>query len=363
MKELKTNIVATKPRENSGSSSSNRFDFQKDWAICKLLELHSNPDDYLLTLEHHDDVIIFDSSSEPNKISFFQVKTNIKSNWTINQLIKQKKGKSGNLLNSHLGKLFDHLMNFDENVESLNFITNNKIKGELADSTKCENTSGFCASDLGSDDLDKILNALKKEHSLNDLKNFKDITFFKLGELDIDKHSDLTKAKIVDFLDINFPDLKYQIAPLYKSIFDEIKMKSDFEKEVTNFEELKSRKSVSREDFNKYLNELKNVNSIPLLTSSIESRLNSEKVSFDILSNFRRQSRIYEIKKMSYNDKAFKVIEQRIRTVQSKLNLEGEVGLQEIHDSILSELNIESIVTHDLDANLIHAMIYYIIYE
>lgn len=362
MKDLKTNIIITKPRERSGSISSNRFDFQKDWAICKLLELHSKPDDYLLTLEHHDDIIIFDSSSEPNKISFFQVKTNNKSKWTIKQLIKQEKGKAS-LLNSPLGKLYEHLLNFEEDVESLNFITNNKIKGVLADNTKCEDTAGFCVAELCSSDLDTILNALKKEHSLNDLKNFKDITFFKLGELDIDKHSDLTKALIVNFLDKNFPDLTYQIAPLYKSIFDEIKMKSDYEKEVTNFDELKSRKSISREGFSKYLEELKDVNSIPSQTTSIESRLNSEGVDFNIITNFRRQSRIYEIKKMSYNDKAFKVIEQKIRDVKNNLDLEGKTELQEIHNSILEELDFDSIVTNNIDSSLIHVMIYYIIYE
>ena len=63
------------PRENAGSRSSNRFDFQKNWAICKLLELHQNNEDYVLILDLHEDVIILDSSNNPKCADFFQVKT------------------------------------------------------------------------------------------------------------------------------------------------------------------------------------------------------------------------------------------------------------------------------------------------
>ncbi|MBK6266145.1 DUF4297 domain-containing protein [Marivirga sp. S37H4] len=362
MNELKQNIISTRPRENSGSSSSNRFDYQKDWAICKLLELHTNPEDYLLTLEHHDDVIIFDSSSDPTKISFYQVKTNKKNHWTLNELIKQKKGKTS-LLNSPLGKLFDHLVKFGNKVESLNFITNNKVKGVLADKSKCEDTSGFCLSELKSTELDKIIVALKNEHSLNDLKDFQNITFFKLGELDIDKHSDLAKARIVDFLDKNFSDLSYKIAPLYKSIFDEIKMKTDYEKSVTNFEELKSKKSISRNDFDRYIKELESSNTIPKTTLSIENRLNAENASFQTVQSFKAQSRIYELKKMSYNDKAFRRIESEIRKTKSELTFDEKSSLLSCQKQIINELNTKNLANNSVSEALIEAMVLYIIYE
>lgn len=49
---LKKLVHDNKPREKSGPRSSNRFDFQKEWAICKLLELHQTDDDYLLVLDY-----------------------------------------------------------------------------------------------------------------------------------------------------------------------------------------------------------------------------------------------------------------------------------------------------------------------
>lgn len=361
MNKLKQNIVKIKPRENSGASSSNRFDFQKNWALCKIIELHDQPDDYLVTLEFHDDVIVFDSSTNPDKISFYQVKTNKKSNWTINSLIQRKKGQDGNLLNSHLGKLYEHFEKFDDSVASLNFVTNNKIKGLLSDGTKCEDTVGFCCNEIDKKELDKIIQSLKDEHSLNNLKDFSSITFFKLGELSIDKHSDLTKVKLAEYIEKNMPDVKYQISPLYKSIFDEIRKKSNIEHSITSFEELRRYKSVSRQDFDSYLESLRYSESIKELHNSIESRLNSENADFLIIKNFRKYSKIYEIKKMTYNDKALKIIEKEIK--KAILNIDVNLGLVDSAEQVLSLLEIDRLINNDIDKELIQTIIFYQLYE
>jgi hypothetical protein len=361
LNELKQNIVKVKPRENSGSSSSNRFDFQKNWTLCKILELHDQPDDYLVTLEFHDDVIVFDSSTNPDKISFYQVKTSKSSNWTINGLIKRKKGKDGSLLNSHLGKLYEHIENFEDSVASLNFVTNNKIKGKLTDGTKCEDTIGFCCNDLEKAELDKVIQSLKNEHSLNKLKDFSNITFFKLGELSIDKHSELTKVKLADYIEKNLPDVKYQISPLYKSIFDEIRKKSNVEHSITDFEELKKYKSVSRKDFDSYLESLKTSESIKELYNSVENRLNSEGAGFSIIKSFRKNSKLYEIKKMTYNDKALKNVEKEIKQAIKKID--SSLGIVASSVQILNMLDLNKLTNNDIDKELIQTIIFYQLYE
>lgn len=80
-----------KPRENSGSISSNRFDYQKNWAICKLIEL-SKQSDFLLAFEFYEDIIVFDSSTVPNIIDFYQVKTKNKGKQSISTLVRKNKG-------------------------------------------------------------------------------------------------------------------------------------------------------------------------------------------------------------------------------------------------------------------------------
>jgi len=361
MDDLKQNIIRIRPRENSGSSSSNRFDFQKNWALCKILELHEKPNDYLVTLEFHDDIIIFDSSTDPDKISFYQVKTNKSPNWTINGLITRKKSKDGKLMNSYLGKLYAHIENFKDSVTSLNFITNNKIKGKLKSGVKCEDTFEFCCDDLEKNELDKIIQGLKEEHSLNALKDFSSITYFKLGELSIDKHSELTKIKLAEYIEKKFPDVKYQISPLYKTIFDEIRKKSNVEKEITSFDELKKYKSVSRQDFEYYLESIKSSDSIKELSSSIENRLNSERADFSTIKSFRKNSKIYEIKRMTYNDKALKNVEREIK--QAIMKLDSDLSLVESSNKVLKNLDLEKVITNNIDKELIQTIIFYQLYE
>lgn len=362
MINIKDHIEKIRPRENSGAIATNRFDFQKDWAICKILELHQKPDDYLLTLEYYDDVIVFDSSTDPKKISFYQVKTNKDNNWTLNSLIARKKGKNGDL-NSHLGKLYDHIEKFGDVVESLNFVTNSKIKGKLKNNKNCEETSEFCCADLDNKDLDKIISELKKEHSLNTLKEFEKLTFFKLGELSIEKHTELTKASLADFLDKYLPGVRYQIAPLYKSIFDEIRMKSNVETTISNFEELKIKKSVSRENFNSYLEELTKVEDFKHKKTSIENRLNAESVEFDKIKLFLKYSSEYEIKRMTYNDKNLKIIEKMIEKYISENNIELKNGLFNCMEHIFLNLQTSIVKNPTMDNEMIRTIILHKLYE
>jgi len=362
MKDIKDYIEKIKPRENSGSVATNRFDFQKDWAICKILELHQKPDDYLLTLEYYDDVIVFDSSTDPQKISFYQVKTNKDKNWTLDSLIIRKKGKNGDL-NSHLGKLYDHIEKFGDVVESLNFVSNKKIKGKLKNNKKCEDTNEFCCADLDKKELDKLIAELKKEHSLITLKEFEKITFFKLGELSIEKHTELTKASLADFLDKNLPEVRYQIAPLYRSIFDEIRMKSNVEKTISNFEELKIKKSISRKNFDSFLEELRKVEDFKQIKTSIENRLNSESVDFDKIKLFLKYSAVYEIKRMGYNDRNLKNIERTIEKYISENDIILKNGLFNCMEQIF--LNIQNSIKKSttIDNEMIKTIILHKLYE
>ena len=306
---IKDRVFSVVPRENSGPMASNRFDFQKNWAITKILELHAKPGDYLVSFEYHDDIIVFDSSSDPKKISFYQVKTKTEkaAHWTVNALIKRESGKKGPL-NSFMGKLYDNIIKHNDDVLSLTFVTNSRIKGKLSNDVSCADISGFCCNQLCDKDLSTIIDALKAEHSLNDLGNFKNIMFFKLGELDINHHDQLAKAQLADFIDSKFPGAKYQIVPLYKSIFDEVRKKSNVEEVIVDFETLKRKKSISRDDFDKYLEVVTKNSSIESTMASIEGRLNAEQVSVSLIKTFKRYAKLFEVERMNYANRMLKTV-------------------------------------------------------
>lgn len=109
-----TKFVGRKPRETAGSSSANRFEYQKDWTLYKLLELHRSDDAYLIICDYHEDVVQFDSHSIPKNAVFYQIKTKSSNNWTRKSLTKSQKGKNVNIVFNYcwMGitqKIFLHL--------------------------------------------------------------------------------------------------------------------------------------------------------------------------------------------------------------------------------------------------------------
>ncbi len=99
-------LTSHPPRESSGARTSNRYDFQKNWALCKLLELYSDTSDFLMLLDYHEDVVVLDDESSPEKAYFYQIKTKKSGAWTIATLTRKPKGKDGFALPSIFDKLY-----------------------------------------------------------------------------------------------------------------------------------------------------------------------------------------------------------------------------------------------------------------
>ena len=339
-KDLKLLVFADKPRENAGARSSNRFDYQKDWAIVKLTELHATGQDYMLAFEFHEDIAVFDSPQSPTKIDFYQVKTNDKSHWNLTDFAKTKKGKDDAILPSTLGKLNEQLENFGDYVGGLFLITNSKVQATLQNNIDCLTVTAFNLKDVCSDDVKKLNAKLSIELAGKDLTKLFDLMVFNLQQLDIKHHSDITRAKLSSFIETALPNVKYQIGPIYKAIFDEIKTKNNAEATALSFEELKTTKSISRADFDKYLAVLKNNDSMKELTTSIAHRLDQELVDYRFVASFKMHAKTYEIARMSYDDKQFQQLEQAVFNQVDNFHSTSKVSadMEEIYANLPKEL-------------------------
>lgn len=365
--ELKDKIINVSPRENSGSIASNRFDYQKDWALCKILELHKERNDYLVTLEFHDDIIVFDSSSEPQKVSFYQVKTR-KGNWTINELTKRKTGTTGPL-NSIIGKLYVHWENFKGDAESINFVSNSILKVKLKDrSSKSEDKRVICCQEIAQKEIEKIKNKLVEE--FEELKPFlidafNDVFLFKMHVLDINHHSEIAKGKLTDFIESYLPGLKYRPGVLYKAIFDEIRKKSNYEDHPKSFEELKQKKSISKMDFDKYLLELRKGASFKDFGKQIENRLNAEGCPITFVLKFNKLWDRLEIDRMNYNDKVFQYLIKKTKDIVLKVKKNGylELKLIDLVEMLFDEVNTTCLLKSRFEKDYLKTIILWVLYE
>ncbi|CAM4279124.1 dsDNA nuclease domain-containing protein [Zobellia nedashkovskayae] len=295
------------PRENSGSISSNRFDYQKDWAICKLLEL-SVDKDFLLAFEFYEDIIVFDSSSSPNIIDFYQVKTKGKGKHSIATLLSKKKGSS------ILGKLFNNKLNFNEEANTLSIISNCDYKLNLETG---ENIGiSVCCSELNKGEREKIAKELGKELNISWLKEYFDILFFEKSELTIEHHSDITQQKLNKYIESKYPNIKYNPTLAYSTIFDEVKRKNNIEKPISTFDELVKYKSFSKTDFDKMIQIVASEpNRLEKLKSEILNRLDSENAPMTFRRYFQKNWSNVEIEYLKTNNLLFTKIEKVIHKV------------------------------------------------
>jgi hypothetical protein len=241
-------FIAKPPRERSGSRSANRFDYQLSWAFCLLLDLESQNKDYLLVLDYHDDVVVFDSEHSPSKADFFQVKTETKVNWTLERLLKQLEGNKLSIL----GKLYAHKIAFGEKVRSLNFITNARFHLQTASKPDGTVTESCLVSELCASALDELKNALMREHKLESQPSCDVVIGLRTDSLSLD-HKVHAEGKFSRFLREHFGHKSYGVVShSFLALLEELRRRNNYEGQLGSAADI-SKKSFGRTEFSLFL--------------------------------------------------------------------------------------------------------------
>ena len=119
MKEAIRQIIELKPDDNSGSTISNRYGYQKNWAMMKMLELERKGRDYMIVFDYHEDIMVIDSLADDPQIDFFQVKSLRGDYWLMSDLYNAKDGDKLSIL----AKLLKHSVDFTR-TRDFYFVTN-----------------------------------------------------------------------------------------------------------------------------------------------------------------------------------------------------------------------------------------------
>ena len=100
----------------SGSRSYNRFEMQVSQTLHMAIELYSDLN-YLLVLDHYNDITLFDSDVAPETVSYYQMKTS-EDSISIDTAISE----------DWIAKLYEQLSNPEWVVNELALITNCPLK-------------------------------------------------------------------------------------------------------------------------------------------------------------------------------------------------------------------------------------------
>ncbi len=330
---------AEKPvRETGGSRSSNRFDYQKNWSLCELLELHAKYNDYLMVFEHHDDVVVFDSQNNPSNAIFYQVKSKSSGNWTVGALTKGKDRKP-----SILEKLYGNYLSFPENIERLVFTSNQPFSAKLSSGEKSVDLRKVTFQQLSTEEKEKIQNCL--EPSSQNHCNLYGLSKIETerNSLRVEDHTTTTKGKLVEFFENLQSESEINVSLVYKTFFDEIRRKSNYEKPINQLSDLVRYKSISKSDFDNMIGTVtKRVNDADLWQEA-SNALNSEKYSFQEIRRIKSEWQQYIVNKMNVTDELHLTLIADIHgMLKSNIHIETIKQLSETISSVLSKKHSEN---------------------
>jgi len=281
--------LAKKPqRETAGADSAARFDYQKDWAFCRMMRKHIDGESYIIAFEFHDDVLFLTPEVSPSSAEFAQVKTSAASKpRTLSSITTRPAGKS-----SILGKM---LCNFDGICAShdvrVTLVSNNAF--EFADDI-------VCADDLDEKFRDRLLSKLKGEVPNFDENRLKKL-HFRVSGVSLDAMQSFLEGEALDLFCNEFgEDHSLNIRTWIRLIKTEIARRNNFDSaQIHTVADLLSKKCVDRALVSKTL-AVMNAKSAPLPDlATISAHLTSCGWVFaDIM---RMQKNIPEASKDFYN--------------------------------------------------------------
>lgn len=100
----------------AGSLAYNRLDMQASQALHMAIELYPNLD-YLLVLDHYDDITLLENDTTPETVSYYQMKTS-EDSISIDTAVSE----------DWIAKMYEQLSNPEWIVNELGLITNSPLK-------------------------------------------------------------------------------------------------------------------------------------------------------------------------------------------------------------------------------------------
>ena len=194
-------------REQAGSNSYNRFEYQVYWIVYHMIQEFKNGKEFLVLCEFHDDMAQAKSMDCPNSLEFFQIKTcSTRKEWKIDHLFNKTKAKS----HSFLGFIFYNFLKFGDECDKCHFVSNigmdNSIRiwqSVIEDNKKLKDTHNHIYVDIQNRikneyKNDSILSKLNKNEFEELFDKFIQNTYIYDGELPLKKYERIVLGEFID---------------------------------------------------------------------------------------------------------------------------------------------------------------------
>lgn len=313
-------------KERGGRHGGKGHEFHRYWALCHLLELDSEKDDYLMLLEFIEDVAVLDSETFPEEIDLYQVKKKEGKTpkWTKATLLNTKKGKS------ILAKLHESKSIAQSETSSIAFVSNVPVELNLTNGEDPLGLSEFVASQIDAPVLENLKSEVAAELgcSADDI-DFSTLRFVRspLAMNDLEIHA---TGRVASFLAKKFPDYALRADVLCKALYSEITVKATSTEDSPSFIDLKRVRGISKEQFSSMLElTLSRKPDNEVVDAFLES-LKHEMVSFGKRSTIKKAARQFLVDKAGGQQGLLSVwqrhVEESLSTLPDHLVTSWEVA-------------------------------------
>jgi hypothetical protein len=300
-----------------------------------MLTVHEKSDDYVFLFDFHDDLVVLDSETKPNKIDFYQIKSKDSGNWTVKALTKKEKEKL-----SITGKLYLNKINFTKNTNSLNFISNANFSfKQLTNGEESLKRSKIKAKELNKSIFKEFEDSIKNEHKLTNTL-FGELTSFhvtKLSNKDSSTHCLGELSKL-----INKINPKNSINPelAYKQVFNEVSRQTENtfgDKSISNLDELIDIKGISKRQFIEFLEKAGLYKSVKQEWDEIKTSLESCSIGHIELMKFKKYWR--DVTATLIKDRNKIPLKKLIKDIETVYNNELSIGTIDESSNLLTIIN------------------------
>ncbi|MFD2672958.1 dsDNA nuclease domain-containing protein [Marinicrinis sediminis] len=314
------NILASELREQAGSNSYNRFEYQAHWIVFHMITEYKKNSQFLIFCEFHDDMAKVTNQSNPKCAEFFQIKTTAKYNkWTLPYLTNTTKKKSGQLKNSFLGFLFYNFMKFNTECSKCHFVSNVGVDEDIKKwQSVIDDDKQLKVIDFNL--YSKIKDLIKSEFLDIDSNEFDAVfdrfvqeTYIYDGELPLENYERVVAGEFFRMLE-NDDLYTSNSNKILKDIIEDVRKKSKTQIDMPiSYNKLVEKKGISSDVFSALKSSVKKISSQTHLKEYerflIELGLSMQKRRLLVRTLKNHKLKILDINKLFYQDTTLNILE------------------------------------------------------
>lgn len=302
-------------KERGGRHGGKGHEFQRYWALCHILKIDLELDDYLVLLEFIEDVAILNNENAPDKVDLFQLKKkDTNSNWTKAALTSSTKGQL-----SILAKLFESQKVLPDIAATIAFVSNAPVSIPLKSKLDSTHLPNFEAIDIDSALLNDLQKSIASELKVDTSEiQWDKLSFIKspLSLNDLENHA---QGHVVSYLSNKYPDHNARADVFFRLLYGEIKIRATATEDAATFEELRKTRGISKTELASMLTRVIARKPIMDLLEEAINEMASEGVPYVDRAAIKAAGRRFTVDRVSTSNFLLFSLEQEVDKQKAKI--------------------------------------------